>query len=92
MLTTYLFRYTSECTISFRSQIFENFLRLGPQGGIDPLTKIPADVPASVFGLIQTAADVWNIRMTTQLHFPPAVLRSAIRRCLLLRCKKNTKH
>ena len=35
MLTTYLFRYTSECTISY-----SNFLRLRRQGGIDPLTKI----------------------------------------------------
>jgi len=35
MLTTYLFRYTSECT-----QNFQNFLRLRRQGGIDPLTKI----------------------------------------------------
>jgi len=38
MLTTYLFRYTSECTISYSN--FQNFLRLGRQGGIDPLTKI----------------------------------------------------
>ena len=35
LLTTYLFRYTSECTISY-----SNFLRLRRQGGIDPLTKI----------------------------------------------------
>jgi len=38
MLTTYLFRYTSECTISQSN--FHNFLRLRRQGGIDPLTKI----------------------------------------------------
>ena len=38
MLTTYLFRYTSECTISQSN--FQNFLRLRRQGGIDPLTKI----------------------------------------------------
>ena len=38
MLTTYLFRYTSECTISWSN--FQNFLRLRRQGGIDPLTKI----------------------------------------------------
>jgi len=38
MLTTYLFRYSSECTISKSN--FQNFLRLRRQGGIDPLTKI----------------------------------------------------
>jgi len=38
MLTTYLFRYTSECTISWSD--FQNFLRLRRQRGIDPLTKI----------------------------------------------------
>jgi len=38
MLTTHLFRYTSECTVSQSN--FQNFLRLGWQGGIDPLTKI----------------------------------------------------
>ena len=40
MLTTYLFRYTSECTIS--KSDFQKFLRLRRQGGIDPanLTKI----------------------------------------------------
>jgi len=39
MVTTYLFRYTSECTIS-KSNL-QNVLRLRRQGGIDPLTKIP---------------------------------------------------
>jgi len=38
MLTTYLFRYTSECTMSLSN--FQNFFRLRRQGGIDPLTKI----------------------------------------------------
>ena len=38
MLTTYLFRHTSEYTISWSN--FPNFLRLRRQGGIDPLTKI----------------------------------------------------
>jgi len=38
VLTTYLFRYTSECTISWSD--FRNFLPLRRQGGIDPLTKI----------------------------------------------------
>jgi len=38
MLTTYLFGYTPECTISLSN--FQNFLRLGRQGGTDPLTKI----------------------------------------------------
>ena len=45
MLTTYLFRYTTECTILQSS--FLNFFRLTQQGGIDPLTKIlrtPQDV------------------------------------------------
>jgi len=37
-LTTHLFRYTPECAISWSN--FQNFLRLGWQGGIDPLTKI----------------------------------------------------
>jgi len=37
MLTTYLFRYTSECTILQSN--FQNFLRLRRQRGIDPLTK-----------------------------------------------------
>ena len=36
MLTTYLFRYTSECTISWQS--FQNFLSLKRQG--TSLTKI----------------------------------------------------
>ena len=35
MLTiTYLFRYTSECTILQSN--FQNFIRLSRQGGIDP--------------------------------------------------------
>jgi len=38
MLTTYLFRYTSECTILTSN--FQKFLRLRRQGGIDPLAKI----------------------------------------------------
>ena len=38
MLTTYLFRYTSECTIALSN--FQNFLRVRRQGGIDRLTKI----------------------------------------------------
>ena len=38
MLATYLFRYTSECTISWSN--FQNFVRLKRQRGIDPLTKI----------------------------------------------------
>ena len=38
MLTTYLFRYTPECTISQSN--FLNFLSLRRHGGIDPLTKI----------------------------------------------------
>jgi len=38
MLTTYLFRYTSECTISLSN--FQSFFRLRWQGGTDPLTKI----------------------------------------------------
>ena len=37
-LTTYLFRYTSECTISWSN--FQNILCLRRQGSIDPLTKI----------------------------------------------------
>ena len=44
MLTTYLFRYTSECTISQSN--FQNFLRLGRNGGIDPPNQNSADVPA----------------------------------------------
>ena len=44
MLTTYLFRYTSERTISYSN--FLNFLRLRRQGGIDPPNKNPADPPA----------------------------------------------
>ena len=41
MLTTYLLRYTSECTIS--SSNFPHFLRLRRQGGIDPPNHNPAD-------------------------------------------------
>jgi len=37
MLTTYLFRYTSECT---RSQIFTIFFASGSKGALTPLTKI----------------------------------------------------
>jgi len=46
MLTTYLFRYASECTISWSE--FENFLRLRLQGGIDPPDRNPADALAVV--------------------------------------------
>ena len=46
MLTTYLFRYTSECTISY-----SNFLRLRRQRGIDPANQNPVDVPAAAIGL-----------------------------------------
>ena len=46
MLTTYLFRYASECTISWSE--FENFLRLRRQGGIDPPDRNPADALAVV--------------------------------------------
>jgi len=44
MLTTYLFRYTPECTISKSN--FQTFLRLRWQGGIDPPNQNPVDVPA----------------------------------------------
>jgi len=43
MMTTYLCRYSSECTISLSN--FQNFLRLRRQGGIDPPNQNPADVP-----------------------------------------------
>ena len=43
MLTTYLFRYISECAISWSN--FRNFLRLRRQGGIDSPNQNPADVP-----------------------------------------------
>jgi len=39
MLTTHLFRYTSECTISHSN--FQNFLRLRRQGALTRLTEIP---------------------------------------------------
>ena len=38
ILTTYLFRYTSECTI--RSQIFNIYFASGGKGASTPLTKI----------------------------------------------------
>ena len=38
MMTTYVFRYTSECTI--RSQIFRIFFASGGKGALTPLTKI----------------------------------------------------
>jgi len=38
MLTTYLFRYTSECT--FRSQIFKIFFASDGSGALTTLTKI----------------------------------------------------
>jgi len=41
MLTTYVFRYTSECTISQSN--FQKFLRLRWQGGIEPPNQNPAD-------------------------------------------------
>jgi len=41
MLTTYLFRYTSKCTILTSN--FQKFLRLRRQGGIDPPSQNPAD-------------------------------------------------
>ena len=41
MLTTYVFRYTSECTISQSN--FQKFLRLRWQGGIEPSNQNPAD-------------------------------------------------
>jgi len=44
LLTTYLFIYTSECTISWSN--FLNFLRLRWQGGIDPRNQNPADALA----------------------------------------------
>ena len=49
MLTTYLFRYTSECTISYSN--FQKFLRLRRQGGIDPLTKI-LRTPLALFHIL----------------------------------------
>jgi len=51
MLTTYLFRYTSEC-----SKNFQNFLRLRRQGGIDPPNQNPADVP----DCRRTVANTWQ--------------------------------
>jgi len=41
MLTTYLFRYTLECTISQSN--FQKFLCLRWQGGIEPPNQNPAD-------------------------------------------------
>jgi len=41
MLTTYLFRCTSECT----SQIFKNLFASGDKGALTPLTKILPAVP-----------------------------------------------
>jgi len=46
MLTIYLFRYTSECTISQSN--FQNFLRLRRQAGIDSPNQNYADVPDRV--------------------------------------------
>ena len=46
MLTTYLFRYTSECTISQSN--FQNFLCLRRQRGVDPPNQNPADALATV--------------------------------------------
>ena len=51
MLTTYLFRYTLECTISQSN--FQNFLRLRRQRGIDPPSQNPADVPAHLKGIAE---------------------------------------
>jgi len=39
ILTTYLFRYTSECA-PFRNQIFKIFFASGGKGALAPLTKI----------------------------------------------------
>ena len=48
MLTIYyLFRYTSDCTISWSN--FQNFLCLRRQGGIDPLTKILRTSPLTKY-------------------------------------------
>jgi len=52
MLTTYLFRFTSECTIPWSN--FQNFIRLRRQAGIDPASQNPADVPDSVVTFTQT--------------------------------------
>jgi len=41
MLTTYLFRYTSECTILQSN--FQTFIRLRRQGGTNPSSQNPAD-------------------------------------------------
>ena len=59
MLTAYLFRYTSECTISQSN--FQNFLRLGRQGGNDPLTKILRTFLVVYRGPVQQYIDVLRL-------------------------------
>jgi len=45
MLTTYLFRYTSDCTVC--SQIFKIFFASGGKGALSPPNQNPADTFAS---------------------------------------------
>jgi len=68
MLTTHLFRYTSECTISWSN--CQNFFALGGKGGIDSPNQNPADVPDNRWQFsggmyVQRGANVARLRETT---------------------------
>ena len=64
MLTTYLFRYTSECTISQSN--FHNFLHLRLQGVIDSPNQNPTNVTVGfVYLLLVWAANTYFIVDTT---------------------------
>ena len=67
MLTIYLFRYTSECTISQSN--FQNFLRLRRQAGIDPPNQNYADVPESnaTIGVLLWWPELPDIPLTSAL-------------------------
>jgi len=82
MLTTHLFKYTPECTISGSN--FHNFLCLRRQGGIDPLTKILRTfLTVAVATTTTTTTTVLLSRRTGDLISLERPRRSINRRCLV---------
>jgi len=82
MLTTYLFRYTSECTISWSN--FQNFLLcLMRQGGIDPPNQNPEH--GVVAQLVGITVDRSQVRFHKSQPRSPAGLQVLFRFSTLAR-------
>jgi len=72
LLTTYLFRYTPECT--FRSQIFLIFFASGGKGALTPSNQNPADVPDVNCSVLSKPAHISSVRIAVRNHRGPGTV------------------